>query len=159
MPDLHERNQFLNFTISWKSINTEKTVAKNRKASILNIRNKITGGFYIYHKYKIGCKMKKKIKHGFLTLTGMSSYTISICTMNQIPALVEMSAQSNLIRTNARNLSEHSGPWLSPQGHTATYLHKRLLVRSGTIENLNVQGHPPASHCKVCCPKRSTSVF
>lgn len=32
------------------------------------------------------------------------------------------------------------------QSGTPTYLHKRLLVRSGTIENLNVQGQSSDSH-------------
>lgn len=46
-------------------------------------------------------------------------------------------------------------------GHSPTYLHKRLLVRSGTIENLNIQGQSSASHCagrEDCGHERGTGL-
>lgn len=84
-----------------------------------------------------------------------ANHTIPIFKTNKIPAGVEMPAQSFLIKEAFQNTawqtSEDSQAPHSLSG-TPTYLHKRFLVRSGTIENLNVQGqssdpHPEGENC------------
>lgn len=68
------------------------------------------------------------------------------------PHQIKERAQYFLTRRNSKGMpaTEQPAPERAPKlpstGHMPTYLHKRFLVRLGTIENLNVQGQSSASH-------------